>query len=45
MQSPSLEVFKGHVDVALRDMVSGYGGGEFVLGQGDLKALFQHSIL
>jgi len=24
---PSLEVFKNHGDVALRDMVSGHGGG------------------
>ena len=24
--SPSLEVFKNHVDVALRDVVSGHGG-------------------
>ena len=27
VQSPSLEVIKSHVDVALRDMVSGHGGG------------------
>ena len=25
VESPSLEVFKNHVDVALRDMVSGHG--------------------
>jgi len=30
VQSPSLEVFKNRVDVALRDVVSGHGGG--VLG-------------
>ena len=27
MESPSLEVFKNHRDVALRDVVSGHGGG------------------
>ena len=27
MQSPSLEVFKSHVGAALRDVVSGHGGG------------------
>jgi len=26
VESPSLEAFKSHVDVALRDVVSGYGG-------------------
>lgn len=26
MESPSLEVFKNHRDVALSDMVSGHGG-------------------
>ena len=26
VESPSLEVFKNHVDVALRDVVSGHGG-------------------
>jgi len=26
VESPSLEVFKNRVDVALRDMVSGHGG-------------------
>jgi len=27
VESPSLEVFKSHVDVALRDVGSGHGGG------------------
>ena len=27
MDSPSLEVFRSRVDVALRDVVSGHGGG------------------
>jgi len=42
--SPSLEVSKNCGDVALRDVVSGYGGvGE--IGLGDLKGLFQLVIL
>jgi len=32
VQSPSLEVFKSRVDVALRDVVSGLGGGGLVVG-------------
>jgi len=31
VQSPSLEVLKNHVDVALRDVVSGHGGGGLTL--------------
>ena len=34
--SPSPEVFKNHGDVSLRNMVSGYGGGELGL---DLRIL------
>ena len=41
MESPSLEVFKGHRDVVLRDVVSGSGGGELMLGVNDLRGLFQ----
>ena len=39
--SPSLEVFKKRVDVALRDPVSGHGGDGLVVGLGDLSGLFQ----
>jgi len=39
--SPSLEVFKNHGDVALRDMVSGHGGGGLMIGLEDLSGLFQ----
>ena len=37
----SLELFKSRVDVALRDVVSGHGGGGLTLGLGDLSGLFQ----
>ena len=39
--SLSLEVFKNRVDVALRDVVSGHGGGGLVAGLDDLRGLFQ----
>ena len=42
-ESPSLEVFKNHVDMALRDVVSGHGGGGLVVGLDDLRGLFQPS--
>ena len=41
VQSPSLEVFRNRVDVALRDVVSGHGGGGLMVGLGDLRGLFQ----
>jgi len=41
VQSPSLEVFKSRVDVALRDVGSGHGGGGLAVGIGDLSGLFQ----
>ena len=41
MGSPSLEMFKNRVDVALRDVVSGHGGGGLVVGLDDLSGLFQ----
>ena len=34
-----MEVLKDHVDMALRDMVSGHGGGSLVVGLDDLEAL------
>ena len=36
MESPSLEVFKSRVDVALRDVVSGHYGDGLTVGLGDL---------
>ena len=39
--SPSLEVFKNHVDVAGRDAVSGYSGDGLIVGLDDLSGLFQ----
>ena len=41
VHSLSLEVFHNRVDVALRAMVSGQGGGRLVAGLGDLSGLFQ----
>ena len=41
MEPLSLEVFKKHGDVALRDMVSGHGGVGLTAGLGDLRGLFQ----
>jgi len=41
VESPSLEVFKNHVDVALKDMVSGHGGDGLTVGLGDVRGLFQ----
>jgi len=41
VESPCLEVFKKHVDVALRDKVSGHGGDELTVGLDDLSGLFQ----
>jgi len=41
VQSPSLEVFRNRVDVALRDVVSGHGGGGLMIGLDDLRGPFQ----
>ena len=41
VQSPSLEVLKNRVDVALRDVVSGHGGDGLVVGLDELCGLFQ----
>ena len=38
IESPSLEVFKNHGDVALRDMISGHGG--HLLGSDDPMLVF-----
>ena len=39
--SPSLQVFKERVDVALRDMVSGHGGDGLKVGLDDPSGLSQ----
>jgi len=41
MESLSLEVFEKHVNVALRDVVSGHSGDGLTVGLGDLRGLFQ----
>ena len=41
VESPFLEVYKKHVEVALRDMVSGHRGDGLVVGLGELNSLFQ----
>ena len=41
VESVSLEVFKTRGDVALRDMVSGQGGGGLMIGLDGLRGLFQ----
>ena len=41
VQSPSLEVLKNRVDVALKDVVSRRGGGRLMVGLGDLNGIFQ----
>ena len=41
MESSSLAVFKKWVDVALRDVVSGHGGGGLTVELSDLRGLFQ----
>jgi len=39
--SPSLEVLKNCGDVALRDMVTGHGWDELIVGPDDLRGLLQ----
>jgi len=36
VESPSLDVFKSHGDVALMDVVSGHGGDGLAIGLNDL---------
>jgi len=40
VESQSLEIFRKHGDVALRDMISGHDGDGLVIGLDDLSALF-----
>jgi len=40
-QSPSLELFRNHGDVALRGVVSGHSGDGLVAGFGALRGFFQ----
>ena len=40
VESSSLEVFQNHIDVALRDVVSGHGGDVLMVGLGDLSSCF-----
>ena len=41
MESLPLEVFKNHMDVALRDLHSGHAAGGLMVGLGDLSGLSQ----
>ena len=41
VKSLSLEVFKRHIDVALRSIVNGYGGNGLMVGLDDPRGLFQ----
>jgi len=41
MESLIMEVFKKHVDIALRDVVGGHGRDGLPVGLGDLSGLFQ----
>ena len=41
MESLSLEVFKNRGDMALKDIISGYGKNELVTELDDLRGLFQ----
>jgi len=41
VESSSLEVFRNHVGVTLRDIVSGHGGDGLRVGIDDLRGLFQ----
>ena len=43
MKLPSLEVLRNHEGEALRDVISGNGGGGLTVGLDDLRGLFQPS--
>ena len=43
MESPSLEVVQNRVDVALRDVVSGHGGGGLIAGLDHFSGLSNFS--
>lgn len=45
VESPSLEVFKNHGEVALRDMDNGYGGDGLMIGLDDYSGLFHRGSL
>ena len=45
VESPSLEVFKNRVDVALRDVVSGHGGGGQMVRLDDLTVFFPDLVI
>ena len=41
VESPSLEMLKNHIDVVLRDMVSGHGGDGLTVGFDDFSGFLQ----
>jgi len=41
VEAPSMEVFRKRGGVALRDAVSGHGGGGLAVGSDDLSGLFR----
>ena len=41
VESPSLEMLKNRMDVALRDIVSGHGGDGMTVGLADLSCLLE----
>ena len=45
VESQSLEVFKNHGEVALRDMDNGYGGDGLMIGLDDYSGLFHRGSL
>ena len=45
VESPSLEVLKSRVDVALRDVVSGHGGGGQMVRLDDLTVFFPDLVI